>query len=180
MNTIKGTQKGADQSTNHKKAFVKVDTCLMEDLQKSGCPVCNHMEEVMFDFLATWQYTLINDENVQREFASERGFCPAHTWQLASMSSQRGISQGYPKLLEHFAGALMKIINGATNISEGIDVMVKDSADCRICQLLKNVEERYVRCLAALLPFWNRKKGSTYMLVPMAYACDICVCLFLL
>ena len=165
---MKDQAKGDNQPTNHKEAFVKAEACLIEDLQKSGCPICNHMEEVMFDYLATWQYTLINDENVQREYAAERGFCPTHTWQLAAMSSQMGISRGYPTLLEHIAEVLLKMIDSTTNISEGIDTLVKDSADCRICHLLKNREEAYVRCLAAFL---EQEKGLDI------YACSHGVCL---
>jgi hypothetical protein len=41
---------------------------------------------------------------VQRVFAEELGFCSLHTWQLADISSIRGLSIGYVKLLERLAG----------------------------------------------------------------------------
>ena len=39
---------------------------IQKDLQHNGCPVCNHMEEVIFDFLAKWQYALTNDKKVPK------------------------------------------------------------------------------------------------------------------
>ena len=148
---MKGRKKGEDQSANREKLQIKADGRLMEDLRKSGCPVCNHMEEVIFDFLTTWQYALTNDENVQKEHAAELGFCPAHTWQLANISSSRGISRGYSKLLEHLAEELTKLIDSSAKATKKITELVKDSESCRACRLLRDTEETYTRHLAAFL-----------------------------
>ena len=124
---------------------------ILKDLQYNGCPVCNHMEEVIFEFLAKWQYALTNDEKVQREYATELGFCPAHTWQLSAISSSLGISRGYPQLLEHIAEELAKLNGASPDISNGIAALLKESESCRVCRLLQDTEEMYMRRLAALL-----------------------------
>jgi len=124
---------------------------IIEDLQKSGCPVCNYMEEFVFDYLAKWQYALANDETAQREYAAECGFCPAHTWLLAAVASTRGLSRGYPKLLEYIADELLKPIVTSPNLSVNISALVKDSGNCRVCCSLQDAEEAYVHRLAAFL-----------------------------
>jgi len=124
---------------------------ILKELKHSGCPVCNHMEEVIFEFLAKWQYALTNDEKVQQEYAAELGFCPAHTWQLATIATPRGLSRGYPRLLEHIAEELAKLNGASPDISNGIAALLKKSESCRVCRLLQDTEETYIRRLAALL-----------------------------
>jgi len=128
-----------------------VEKDIMKSLQTGGCPVCNHMEDVIFDFLAKWQSSLARDENAQREYAAELGFCPAHTWQLSTIASSRGLSRGYPKLLEHIAEELAKLNDSSPDISSGIAALLKESESCRICRLLQDTEEMYMRCFAAFL-----------------------------
>jgi len=148
---MKGKDKFEDYFTNHETLLMEEEFHLMEDLQQHNCPVCNHMEQIVFDILLKWQYALTVDEKTQREYAAELGFCAVHTWQLATMSSRRGISLGHQKLLEHLAEELLRSIDATINISEGIEALVKDSAGCRICHLLKNMEETYVHHLATIL-----------------------------
>ncbi|MBM4271247.1 MAG: hypothetical protein FJ139_03690 [Deltaproteobacteria bacterium] len=124
---------------------------IIKDLQTGGCPICNHMEEVIFDFFAKWQYKLANDETVQKEYADELGFCPAHTWQLAAMASSWGLSRGYPKLLEHIAEELSKLIDISPNVSDNIEALVKGYESCRVCRLLRDKEETYTRRFVAFL-----------------------------
>ena len=124
---------------------------ILKGIQHHGCPVCNHMEEVIFDFLAKWQYALTYDENAQEEYAAELGFCPTHTWQLATIATPRGLSRGYPRLLEHIAEELAKLNGIITNLPDGIAALLKESESCRVCRLLQDTEETYMRRLAALL-----------------------------
>jgi hypothetical protein len=124
---------------------------ILKDLKLRGCPICNHMEEVIFDFLAKWQYALTYDENAQEEYATELGFCAAHTWHLATIASPRGLSRGYPRLLEHVAEELAKLNGASPDISNGIAALLKKSESCRVCRLLQDTEGIYMRRLAALL-----------------------------
>jgi len=137
-------EKPADPSVPEEKDILK-------DLQHHGCPICNHMEDGIFEFLAKWQYALTNDEGVQQDYATELGFCAAHTWHLAAMATPRGISHGYPKLLEHIAEELAKLNGASPDISSGIAALLKKSESCRVCRLLQDTEGMYIRRLAALL-----------------------------
>ncbi|MEN6319401.1 MAG: DUF6062 family protein [Syntrophaceae bacterium] len=144
--------------SDHKKPFEKPSALagfnekyIMKNLLTGSCPICNHMEDVVFDFFAKWQYVLTTDENVQREYADELGFCPAHTWQLSTICSSRGISRGYPKLLEHVADELSKGLNTSLNLKDIIAALVKNSESCRVCRLLHDTEEMYMRHFAVFL-----------------------------
>jgi len=90
----------------------------LKDFQTRGCPACNHIGKTVADFLAGWQYSLACDERVQQEFVLELGFCPFHTWQLASLSSPQGISKGYQKLLKHISAELKKFDKTAIDLPE--------------------------------------------------------------
>lgn len=114
---------------------------MMQDLRTGGCPICNHVGKVMFDFLANWQCELKNDEMVQQEFAVERGLCSAHTWLFADMASPRSLSKGYPILLEHIAEELLRLLDTSCNFSDAIKALVKEPENCRVCRLLRDSEE---------------------------------------
>jgi hypothetical protein len=124
---------------------------ILKDLQRRGCPICNHMEEVIFDFLTKWQYALTYDENAQKEHATELGFCPTHTWQLATIATPRGLSRGYPRLLEHIAEELAKLNGASPDISNGIAALLKKSESCLVCRILQDTEETYMHRFASLL-----------------------------
>jgi len=124
---------------------------MMQDLRTGGCPICNHVGKVMFDFLANWQCELKNDEMVQQEFAVERGLCSAHTWLFADMASPRSLSKGYPILLEHIAEELLRLLDTSCNFSDAIKALVKEPENCRVCRLLRDSEEIYARQLAVFL-----------------------------
>lgn len=121
---------------------------IIKGLQKGGCPVCNYMEDVLFDFFAGWQYALTTDENVQREYAADLGFCPAHTWQLSTVASTIGLSNGYPKLLMHIAEEITKLNGSLPNISNGLTALLKNTDNCRVCLLLYETEEMFTRSLS--------------------------------
>jgi len=124
---------------------------IMEDLQKSGCPVCNYMEDAVFGFLAKWQYALTYDEKAQRNHALELGFCPVHTWHLAAVATSRGLSRGYPRLLELIADELLKLIDASVVLRDDIAALIQSSENCRVCQLLQETEKTYINRLATCL-----------------------------
>ena len=79
---------------------------ISRDLYTRGCPACDHLRRIAFDFLSRWQYALSTNEKVQAEFAAGLGFCHHHAWQLESVSSPVGSSVGYLQLAERIAGVL--------------------------------------------------------------------------
>jgi hypothetical protein len=124
---------------------------IMKALRTRGCPLCDLMSQALSDFLADFQYKLANEEQAQLTHASELGFCPFHTWQLASVSSPQGVSSGYRRLLEHISEQLSKISKNATNLPNAILGLVQDSKGCRVCCFVRETEVICVHHFAAVL-----------------------------
>jgi GTP-binding protein EngB required for normal cell division len=121
------------------------------ELQQGGCPVCNRLVEAAFDFYAHWQYKLSADEPTQRAFADQWGFCPLHTWQLASLASPQGLSLGYPKLLERLSAALSGLSGGPSRAAGRVAALIPSPESCRVCILLQSAEREQVAGLCQFL-----------------------------
>ena len=124
---------------------------LLAAMATRGCTMCNHLTEVAFAFFARWQYDLSANEQVQRAFADELGFCPLHTWQLADLSSIQGLSIGYPKLLERLARDFASLAASSQDTSDPLATLRESAGTCRVCDLLQRAEHEYAACMAACL-----------------------------
>jgi hypothetical protein len=122
-----------------------------KDLKTRGCPVCDHLSRTIFDFFCSWLSPFANDEKIQEDFAADLGFCPPHTWHLASFASLQGLSQGYPKLLERLSHELARLAKASTNVPESIKALIKNSATCRVCSLLGDTEAAHIQQLDMFL-----------------------------
>jgi predicted GTPase len=125
-------------------------TDLLADIHTRGCPVCEHIGEQALDFFVHWQYRISAEENARKEFATELGFCPVHTWQLLSLCSPHGASIGLAQLAEHIALELKEASNTFLK-GEKVGSLVHDSSNCRICKLLRQEEKDYIHQLASLV-----------------------------
>lgn len=112
--------------------------------------MCDHLQGAAFEFFAHWQYALCTEEKAQRDFAAELGFCPLHTWQLEAVSSPVGLSIGHAKLIEHVSRLLAQAV-ASPAAAAGLQSFVRDGRQCRVCQLLRAAETRYVARLAAFV-----------------------------
>jgi ribosome biogenesis GTPase A len=136
-----------DQASPQKKR----DKTLL-DLKTRGCPVCDSASHAAFRFFAQFQYALATDEHAQRAYAEERGFCPLHAWQLASLASSQGMSMAYPKLVERIARAISKISpTGSTTAREEVLALTQNPENCRACAIMREAEDRHIRHLATLV-----------------------------
>lgn len=117
------------------------------DLKTRGCPVCDHLRRIAFDFLSRWQYALSSNEKVQAEFAAELGFCHRHAWQLESVSSPVGSSVGYLQLTERIAGVLADAAR-APDGGQSVRTLLRARRHCRVCELLREAERSYIERLA--------------------------------
>jgi predicted GTPase len=124
---------------------------LLAAMATSGCPVCNYLAETAFNFFARWQYDLSSNEQTQRLFADELGFCPLHTWQLADLSSILGLSTSYPRLLERLAHEFSNLTASAHNVLDSLNKLRENSKTCRVCALLQASEQQYIARMATLL-----------------------------
>lgn len=129
---------------------------LKADLRERSCPVCEHIAQQAFDFFAHWQYLLSTEEQAQKEFAEELGFCPLHNWQLLLMSSPYGASVGFAQLAESISGHLKSNIQ-LHEKGEGLKRLVHNSRNCQVCKMLRDAEEKYVMKLSKML---NETEGQ--------------------
>ena len=92
----------------------EVEVAIGDRLKTRGCPVCDYLVDVAFNFFAEEQFALYVDENAQAAFSMIRGFCPLHLWQLHAVSSPVSASGGLPlsseKLLDDFCVPMAKAI----------------------------------------------------------------------
>ena len=137
------------------------------DFQTRGCPVCEHLTDVALRFFSRFQYDLACDEGTQQDFAEVLGFCPLHTWQLEAVSSPVGASVGFAKLTERFSKLLGARAKSPADGHRAVK-LVRDSAECHVCRLLREAERDYLRRLAE---FMDTPEGQT------AYAGSQGVCL---
>ncbi len=131
------------------------------DLQIPDCPVCRHIAKCSDKFLEYWQYRLSSDERTQNEFAVERGFCPLHTWQLLAISSPHGASVGYAQLAEQLAQQLTKYLAVPAE-GEAVRRLVRDSQNCRVCNLIRQAETDYIHKLAGMIDHTDGRKQYRY------------------
>jgi len=120
---------------------------ISRDLYTRGCPVCDRLRRIAFDFLSRWQYALSTNEKVQAEFAAGLGFCHHHAWQLESVSSPVGSSVGYLQLAERIAGVLADAAR-APNGGQSVQTLLRAQRQCRVCELLHEAERSYIERLA--------------------------------
>lgn len=121
----------------------------IKDLQTRGCPVCEHLQEQVLHFFSQWQYRMACDENTQRIFADERGFCSFHNWQLASISSRRGLAAGLPSFLAQLADDLLLMAENPIKVNT--QEIVKMPDQCSVCNRLKKWTEENIGLLANML-----------------------------
>ena len=133
-----------------KEESMFLDLDIEADLQTKGCPVCKHAAEQVLHFFTHWQYQISADEKAQTDFAEELGFCPLHTWQLLAVSSPYGASIGFTRLVEHVAIYLRKEKNSSAK-GKTIGLLVHNSQNCRVCNLVRKVEMEYIKQLAAFM-----------------------------
>ncbi len=121
------------------------------DFRTRGCPVCDCMVKVAFDFFSQWQFALATHENAQKSYAASLGFCPLHTWQLAKIAAPHGLSQGYPVLMDRLSAELTQLRSGGTDTGATILTLVKDARSCHVCRLVQECQKNSLEELASFL-----------------------------
>ena len=119
-------------------------------LNSRGCPVCDYVGEVVFDFLTRTQYTLYCDERAQNGFATAGGLCPLHLWQLHSVSSPLGEAAGLAPLVERISQLLAQVRN-PSEAQAAVKALLLDSKSCPACVHLQETERDFIERLASSL-----------------------------
>jgi hypothetical protein len=126
------------------------ETDVAADLQTRACPVCEHLSRFAFEFFSKWQYALFTDEQAQRNFAVELGFCPLHTWQFEAISSPVGTSVGHARLIEEVSRLLASAAQDPQKGRFPLQIL-RSSANCRVCRLQRQSEATYIRHLVSFV-----------------------------
>ena len=123
---------------------------VLDDLRFAGCPICRRLKKILFNVLAAWQYRIAVDDAAQQWYAQSFGFCPVHTWQLASIASPQGLSRGYPALTQRLVSGL-RAFHPDSEITGNIMQLLASANSCPLCGLLADAERQYLQNLAAIL-----------------------------
>jgi len=129
---------------------------LQRALSTRGCPVCDALEKVAFDFYTRFQYELSTSADAQRAFADEAGLCALHAWQLAGVSSPQGMSRGYPLWAERAAEVVTKLRGREPGESLSFAQLACSTEKCRVCELLR---ESAATVLARVAEFLQSAEG---------------------
>lgn len=124
------------------------DADLLAALRTRGCPVCDHLENAAFEFFRHYQYGLATQPSAQQQFAQTRGFCPLHSWQLASIMSPQSIAGGVSALMERVAGDLAELNSAQRPTEPGATGIVTCTTECNVCRLLESTERDFLIRLA--------------------------------
>jgi hypothetical protein len=140
---------------------------LEADLKTRGCPVCNHLAKAAFEFFWKFQDDFATNQATQQDFADNLGFCPLHLWQLEPLLSSLGMSTGFAALVEHISRMLSARAELPADGQAPLN-LICNSTDCRVCQLLHEEQQKYVRQLTSFVEGANERS---------TYACSQGVCL---
>ncbi len=128
---------------------------LANDLRTRGCPVCNRLVKVSFEFFSKFQYEISTNQSAQKDFADSFGFCSLHFWQLAALSSPSGLSSGLVPLTEHISQILAGHADSLLD-EQGSIKLNCGPPECVVCQELRTHEHSY---LDELLHFLETNAG---------------------
>jgi predicted GTPase len=113
------------------------------DLRTRGCPVCNRLAKVSFEFFSKFQYEIATNQSTQKDFADSFGFCSLHFWQLAALSSPSGLSSGLAPLAEHISQKLANLADSFLEEQCAVKLHCS-SSECLVCQELRRHEQGYL------------------------------------
>ena len=130
--------------------FRRMEMDVVTRLRGRGCPVCNYLEDVVFNFLAKTQYDLYLDEEAQAGFAATRGFCSMHMWQLHAVSSPLGESVGLAWLVRQTSD-VFALSSKAPEPQAAVSALLPGTNECCACNVVRGAEREFAGCFATFL-----------------------------
>jgi hypothetical protein len=136
---------------------------LLYAFSQEGCPICRLAHERVRRFLETWKYELFTDVSVRQQIQRARGFCHAHTWQLANMGASLQLAQSYRDIISDTIEQLQRGSGplfaqpGATLLQRIFETKrpsqpPQAQPDCLACQQQEKAELRYIDSFLKALP----------------------------
>jgi hypothetical protein len=119
---------------------------------ESGCALCERLERVLFDHLASAQYRLASRERSQIALSDVGGYCPLHTWNLAFVASDLGIAAAYARFAEDAGRALQDAaestmtssLSSKADLQRCVAQFVQTPVGCPACQAIAAVEHEAI------------------------------------
>ncbi len=138
-------QKAALAQTHHQRM---PDAELMQATRQS-CVVCSHTADVMFKFMAKFQFEILVNAETRSQLAENGGLCSLHTWQYSGISSPQGISGSYFKVLMTLSRKLNALTESDSSQVDGLRTkdLVTDAKKCRACREQQVTQERAIQKL---------------------------------
>ncbi|HET7034144.1 MAG TPA: dynamin family protein [Thermomicrobiaceae bacterium] len=125
---------------------------LAREAERGGCPLCAAAFAAVHDYLCHEQYELAVNSEARQALRAAGGLCALHTWHLEAVASPRGLSSGYPALLEHVAWRLQAAAAlPAASARAQVARLLPSVERCPACEVRRRAEEASARRLAAEL-----------------------------
>lgn len=116
------------------------------------CAICAVASDAVFDFLCQYQYAIGHDKAAQRQFLASHGLCPTHTWHLERISSPRGLSLGYPSLLDQMEERVRGMANlPVAGAIQRLEELASRASACPACGARQRAEQRAAERLSRAL-----------------------------
>jgi small GTP-binding protein len=110
------------------------------------CEICEHVHDVLWQFLCRFQYDVIVNPDDRLHFGDAGGFCGIHTWQYQAIASPYGLCCGLPPLLDRVAAVLRGAHSGEIDIALVPDPVSRDH--CAACMVQGKAEAEALSALA--------------------------------
>jgi GTP-binding protein EngB required for normal cell division len=106
------------------------------------CAICASASDAVFEFLCQYQYAIGRDSTTRSELLVSRGLCATHTWHLERLSSPRGLSLGYPPLLDQMEERIKAIARVPPEAAAArVRELALHNGSCPACAALERAEQ---------------------------------------
>ncbi|HXJ94741.1 MAG TPA: dynamin family protein [Terriglobia bacterium] len=113
---------------------------------RKACRVCTCVADVMFRFMAKFQYQIVISAQERLALASRGGLCPLHTWQYSEIASPQGIAASFPAVLTTLSKRLSGLAESGDRNALGAETkrLLTKPEQCRACREQFSAEERVI------------------------------------
>ena len=117
----------------------------------AACEVCRRISDALFNSLKHYQHDLCGSQEVQQGLAEKNRL--HFIRQLEAISSQQGLCEGYPPLLERWSAALRETARGTelAAVQSDIHALLPSRESCLVCNVRAKEETEAIASLAGSL-----------------------------
>jgi len=125
---------------------------LMDEMTKTGCPVCNLLVRNTKKMLNTILYEYVTEPETHQMFRASRGLCNVHGWQLTEQSNVMSIAVLYKAVLDEILKDVAKGQSPSKRVrqlfgkkgNDGLVDSLSHNAPCPVCEKNTNFEGSYI------------------------------------